>query len=346
MDIDQAAFGLNVQSASRVYFINPQLKPQVEAQAIARAVRIGSTSRRVAVETLVLRGSIEELIIERKRTMTLAEQRKVRSILDDKPIFEWIKTAKIMPLGEEVSTERQMAPLERPLGLFRRGFGETAVGDDDLVPVDEKFSVEENLLASSKVDAVQARSGHSHTKPETKRKIGVRIVEDDVRSNGHMVPGEIIAGEGPPRKIRKGGVRFTDEPSPSSDGYRESMSDGVSASPSPTPSLPPKKRNNGVKFGDELTTLTNLYDSAASIHRSSEAGPRNLTPRLVAARFSPQPPSTNRLVVNGMPSLLPRPASPYRTILPQPPPPSSILPPGHGTGTGTGWRPLVPKPGR
>ena len=57
MDISQAAFGLDMSSASRVFFINPVFSPQVEAQAVKRAHRIGQT-KPVFVETLVLRGSI------------------------------------------------------------------------------------------------------------------------------------------------------------------------------------------------------------------------------------------------------------------------------------------------
>ena len=66
MDITQAAFGLDMRSASRIYFINPVLNPQVEAQAIGRVRRI-SQKKPVSVETLVIRGSIEEVIMERRQ---------------------------------------------------------------------------------------------------------------------------------------------------------------------------------------------------------------------------------------------------------------------------------------
>ncbi|EFX04749.1 snf2 family helicase [Grosmannia clavigera kw1407] len=89
MDLSQAAFGLDMRSASRIYFIGPVLNPQVEAQAIGRVRRI-SQQRQVSVETLVLRDSVEELIVERRRSMTQAEHRTMKTILDDRPIFEWI----------------------------------------------------------------------------------------------------------------------------------------------------------------------------------------------------------------------------------------------------------------
>jgi SNF2 family DNA or RNA helicase len=78
MDISQAAFGLDMRSASRIYFLSPVLNPQVEAQAIGRARRI-SQQKPVTVETLVLRGSIEEFMVERRKNMTQAEHRKVKT---------------------------------------------------------------------------------------------------------------------------------------------------------------------------------------------------------------------------------------------------------------------------
>ncbi len=67
MDIGSAAFGLNLKSASRMYFVNPVLRPRIEAQALKRAHRIGQM-RPVSVETLVLQGSIEEAMLERSRS--------------------------------------------------------------------------------------------------------------------------------------------------------------------------------------------------------------------------------------------------------------------------------------
>ena len=99
MDLTQAAFGLDLQSASRIYFLSPVLNPQVEAQAIGRARRIGQARPAVAVETLVLRGSVEEVIVRRRAEMTQAEMWKCRSILDDGPIYEWyVKSVFLFPL--------------------------------------------------------------------------------------------------------------------------------------------------------------------------------------------------------------------------------------------------------
>ena len=133
MDLSQAAFGLDMRAASRIYFINPVLNPQVEAQAIGRARRI-SQQKPVFVETLVLRDSIEEVIVERKKKMTQAEHWKCKSILDDRPIYNWILNAKIIPMPE-VSPEdaSQTAPLPTPQPVFSRGLGLASHPDDGLL---------------------------------------------------------------------------------------------------------------------------------------------------------------------------------------------------------------------
>ncbi|KAH7218618.1 SNF2 family N-terminal domain-containing protein [Fusarium oxysporum] len=78
--------------------------------------------------------SIDEVILERKEHMTQAEHRRVQSILDDGPIYEWVKNARITPLpGGEFSKEDQMSPLDTPQYVFRRGFGRTMHPDEGLV---------------------------------------------------------------------------------------------------------------------------------------------------------------------------------------------------------------------
>lgn len=138
MDISQAAFGLDMRSASRIYFISPVLDPQIEAQAIGRSRRI-SQNKPVTVETLVLRGSLEEVIVRRRREMTQAEQRKCKTIMDDRPIHDWILNARIIPLTDgEIDGPGQTAMLKTPQFVFGRGFGrEYAHPDEDLVNMPE-----------------------------------------------------------------------------------------------------------------------------------------------------------------------------------------------------------------
>ncbi|KAK0781453.1 hypothetical protein LTR02_003046 [Friedmanniomyces endolithicus] len=128
MDVKQAAFGLNLSSASRIYFVNPVCRPDIEAQAIKRAHRIGQT-RKVCVETLVLRGTIEEKMLERARRMTRSEHMDAKVLEDDGGVREIIQSARMLPVFlEEQDGYRQMAALEEPQQLWGRdGWRETVV---------------------------------------------------------------------------------------------------------------------------------------------------------------------------------------------------------------------------
>ncbi|EFQ26506.1 hypothetical protein CGRA01v4_05663 [Colletotrichum graminicola] len=118
MDLTQAAVGLDMKAASRIYFINPVLNPQIQTQAIGRARRI-SQQKPVTVETLVLRGSIEEVIVERKKSMSQIEHWKCKSILDDRPIYNWIRNARIIPLAKDQNDYlAQTVPLNHPQPIF------------------------------------------------------------------------------------------------------------------------------------------------------------------------------------------------------------------------------------
>ncbi|KAI1259815.1 hypothetical protein F5Y18DRAFT_420540 [Xylariaceae sp. FL1019] len=132
MDITQAAFGLDMKTASRIYFISPVLNPQVVAQAIGRARRI-SQQKPVTVETLVLRNSIEEVVVDRQKHMTQAEHSKIKNVLDDGKIKEWIRNAKIHPLSDVKEGLAQTAMLARPQYVFGRGFGRVAHPDEGLI---------------------------------------------------------------------------------------------------------------------------------------------------------------------------------------------------------------------
>ncbi|KAF8947839.1 hypothetical protein BGZ47_007648 [Haplosporangium gracile] len=66
MDTALAAYGIDLSSASRVYFVSPVWKTATLRQAIKRAHRIGQV-RPVYVETLVIRDSFEERILNRRR---------------------------------------------------------------------------------------------------------------------------------------------------------------------------------------------------------------------------------------------------------------------------------------
>ncbi|MCJ1320791.1 hypothetical protein MMC15_006132 [Xylographa vitiligo] len=130
MDLPQAAHGLNVASASRIFFVNPVWSPSIEAQAIKRAHRIGQ-SRPVFVETLVLKNTFEEKLLDRRRIMTTDEhQHAAKSLLDDTPMNDVIKNLSFIPLSslEIQDEEAQMAKLHIPQALFGRSTN--ALSDD------------------------------------------------------------------------------------------------------------------------------------------------------------------------------------------------------------------------
>ena len=131
MDVKQAAFGLNLSSASRIYFVNPVCRPGIEAQAIKRAHRIGQT-RKVCVETLVLKGTVEEAMLERAQRMTRAEHADAKTLEDDGGIKQIIQNARLLPLSDN---ESQIAPLEVPQQLWgREGWRDTVAGTPSARP--------------------------------------------------------------------------------------------------------------------------------------------------------------------------------------------------------------------
>lgn len=108
MDVGQAAYGLNVSCASRVFFVNPVCRPALEAQAIKRAHRIGQ-EREVRVETLVLEGTIEEGIWERSRRMSRAEHARAKVLEDDGGVKDVIVNARLLDVEDG---EDEVARLE------------------------------------------------------------------------------------------------------------------------------------------------------------------------------------------------------------------------------------------
>ncbi|MHC4938722.1 MAG: DEAD/DEAH box helicase [Planctomycetota bacterium] len=81
--IDAAGTGLNLQAAGAVVLMEPQLKPTTEAQAIARAHRMGQT-RRVVVHRLLARDCVDERLVELLREKSeLFDQFARQSLIKD-----------------------------------------------------------------------------------------------------------------------------------------------------------------------------------------------------------------------------------------------------------------------
>ena len=117
MDVKQASHGLHLACASRVFIVNPIWDPNVESQAIKRAHRISQT-RPVFVETLVLKDTLEDKMLRRRKEMTSDElQHAERDPLDDQTMSYIIQCEGFLPLTED---EVSAAPayLKNPPGFF------------------------------------------------------------------------------------------------------------------------------------------------------------------------------------------------------------------------------------
>ncbi|KAF2100096.1 hypothetical protein NA57DRAFT_19969, partial [Rhizodiscina lignyota] len=120
MDVRCGAEGLNVNKASRVFFINPCCRPNIEAQAIKRSHRIGQT-KPVHVETLILKGTVEEAMFKRAKAMTETEHRNATELQDDTKIASILQNSQSLPVGvEDLHRERKMAALGLPQQIFGR----------------------------------------------------------------------------------------------------------------------------------------------------------------------------------------------------------------------------------
>ena len=132
MNVHQAAHGLHIATASRVFFVNPVWQPNVEAQAIKRAHRIGQI-RPVYVETLVLKDTLEDQMLQRRKGMTAQEHQKAeKSLLDDDTMSTIIKNAQFIPLAKDHihDSDKQVAKLSAPQQLFGRVAKNDGILDD------------------------------------------------------------------------------------------------------------------------------------------------------------------------------------------------------------------------
>ncbi|PGH27254.1 hypothetical protein AJ80_00964 [Polytolypa hystricis UAMH7299] len=119
MDLSQAAHGLHIACASRVFIVNPIWDPNIESQAIKRAHRISQT-KPVYVETLVLRDTLEDKMLRRRKQMSNAElQHAERDPLDDQTMSYIIQNEGFIPMPEDESSTKP-AYLKTPPGFFDR----------------------------------------------------------------------------------------------------------------------------------------------------------------------------------------------------------------------------------
>ena len=120
IDVACGALGLNLNAASVVLIVNPINRPNIEAQAIKRAHRIGQT-KEVLVETLVLENTIEHAIFNRAKKMSRADHQEAKELEDDAGITEIIQNAQILSAGEDEGEGlSSFALLQTPQKVFGR----------------------------------------------------------------------------------------------------------------------------------------------------------------------------------------------------------------------------------
>jgi len=162
--------------------VSPIWQPSIESQAIKRAHRIGQT-RPVFVETLVLRGTLEEKILRRRRQMSNAELvRAEKSLLDDRTMNATIREEGFLKIRDEDKIALKGGRLEVPVPLFERrdigGFGVGGLHDvNDLIfrLEDEHVTKKRKKDKGSKLAprrsvafaASPAPAGGSTSRPET-----------------------------------------------------------------------------------------------------------------------------------------------------------------------------------
>lgn len=69
VSIGAGGVGLNLTAASKVFMMEPQYNPAAEAQAVERVHRLGQV-RDVEIVRYIMRGSIEEAILEVQKAKT------------------------------------------------------------------------------------------------------------------------------------------------------------------------------------------------------------------------------------------------------------------------------------
>ncbi|KAL2913015.1 hypothetical protein HK105_207470 [Polyrhizophydium stewartii] len=133
MEAEIGAWGIDLSSAasadalccSRVFFISPIWRADLERQAIKRAHRIGS-KRPVYVETLVMAGTIEEQIVGRKTEIDAADVAdSSKSMTLDVKMQQMIKEPVMLPMAADASVAllswRMQPTLSTPIALLDRG---------------------------------------------------------------------------------------------------------------------------------------------------------------------------------------------------------------------------------
>ncbi|KAG0363703.1 hypothetical protein BG005_008071 [Podila minutissima] len=195
MDTKLAAFGIDLSSASRVYFVSPVWQTATMRQAVKRAHRIGQT-RPVHVETLVIRDSFEEAILNRRSELDKPLEpslelsgnfgdgsrngqvtvKKAKNMADDGKFRELISHIGFMPLPSKRNTIlvlNDYVPIDVENGAIKdlkipilfRGLGETNPLEmehhNDISTLSVKFEEDDSNIAKDEIMAFDDGSDES-----------------------------------------------------------------------------------------------------------------------------------------------------------------------------------------
>lgn len=118
MSINSAAHGLNITAASWVFFLSPVWRRDIEAQAIKRAHRIGQKSE-VHVETLVLKGTLEEEIYLRRNELAETNGETPKDMADDDQLRDKIVNYDLTSMEQmHKGTTDEVAFYDKPVPLY------------------------------------------------------------------------------------------------------------------------------------------------------------------------------------------------------------------------------------
>ncbi|KAI8093001.1 P-loop containing nucleoside triphosphate hydrolase protein [Halteromyces radiatus] len=120
MAVQKAAYGIDLSSASRVYFVSPVWQAAMEQQAIKRAHRIGQT-KPVYVETLVIRNSIEDALLKRRNVIAAAHQDQSKTdFYSDKRLQNILNHANIVPRPDHIQLSSDGISFHQPMSFLNK----------------------------------------------------------------------------------------------------------------------------------------------------------------------------------------------------------------------------------
>ncbi|MBQ2955000.1 MAG: RNA helicase [Clostridia bacterium] len=162
--------GLNIQAASVIIFCEPQLKPSIEHQAVARAYRMGQV-RDVMVHRLLCEDSVDERILE----ILQEKQLQFDSFADESAAGE-----EMMKLDEKRMTSDIIRMEQERLGLT----GETAeAGEENAASPEKPAPLPEKTETEKKAEEPQAPAAEEAEKtsgPEAEEEPALPMDFDNV----------------------------------------------------------------------------------------------------------------------------------------------------------------------